>query len=182
MGYLQTASARTKLWVAERLERGTTRLYAWIVMQKLSSGSGYISRDEDPIVISVPAPAKLAVARRIVEQELAEILTTAERYVGNYLEEKQIVHERLARRYDPGLALNEAFGRTAAIVAGAKPGEFVKIDLKPGETIAQAQQRAVGGDKAGPIPEGMGSLELTPRQKAALAIQEKFLRENAKRG
>lgn len=179
MGYLQTVPARIKFWLANKLERKTTGLYAWIVMQKLSDGSGYITRADNPLVISVPDPAKLQVARRIVEQELAEILKTAERYVGNYLEEKQIVHERLARRYDPGLALNEAFERSMAKVASAAPGEFVKVELRPGETIAQAQQRMVGGEQAGPIPAGMGSLELSPNQQAALKHQEEFLRKNA---
>lgn len=153
MGTLQQIPQKVKLWTAERLERSTTRLYAWIVMQKLSNGSGYIDRDDDPIVLSVPDPAKMAVARRIVEQELAEILKTAERYVGNYLEEKQIVHERLARRYDPGLAMNEAFTRAAKKVEEEKP----------------------------PHPVSGMSQELSPNQQKALAFQERFLRENARR-
>lgn len=185
MDYLQTAPAKFKLWTANRLERTTTRLYAWIVMQKLSDGSGYITRDEDPIVLSVPDPAKMAVARRIVEQELAEILKTAERFVGNYLEEKQIVAERLVRRYDPGMALNEAFNRAAEKVESVKkaePGALIPIELRPGETMAQAQQRVLGGKADQPILQDMDRLDLSPRQKAALAFQEEFLRKNAQRG
>jgi hypothetical protein len=92
----------------------------------------------------------MAVARRIVEQELAQILSTAERYVGNYLEEKQIIHERLARRYDPGMALNEAFNRVAEKIEEAKPAEAIPLSGKQQAALKFQQEFLRANVKRGP--------------------------------
>jgi hypothetical protein len=132
-----------RMWLARKILPRAKRAYAWAAMQ-LIDDHDILSADEKynyANYVVVPDHMR-AVTRQVVERELDQIMMTARIVAFNTESEQDVIASRLARRYDPGMALNEAFNRTAE-----------KMDQ-----------------------------ELSPNQQAALAFQQKFLRENAKRG
>lgn len=187
MDYPQTAPARLKLWLARQILSRAKRAHVWAAMQLINDGDNLDNFDnlDNSANLTILPDHMLWAAKGVIMAELDQILVTARTFAFNQISESEIVSQRLARRYDPGMALNEAFNRAAEKVESVKqaePGAFIPIKLRPGETMAQAQQRVLGGKADQPILQDMDRLDLSPRQKAALAFQEKFLRENAARG
>lgn len=190
MGYLQDAfraehiriyrsrtGMRLRQWLARKILPRTKRVHVWAAMQLIDEPDVIAAHDAFYGNFTVVPEHMRWRTKAIIEHELDQIFITARVAAFNTETEEEIVSKRLARRYDPGMALNEAFDRAGKKIA--KAHEFVPV--RPGETLAEAQQRVVGGDKAGVIPAGMGSLELSDKQQAALKFQEDFLRKNAAR-
>lgn len=63
---------------------------------------------------------RLAESRRIAQRELAAIPDTIRAHFNYQISETRILSERLARRYDVGMALNEAAARAIAEKQAAK--------------------------------------------------------------
>lgn len=182
MGYLQQVPQKLRLWVARQVLSRAKQAHVWAAVQLINDPtSGIYDEDRDPAnpVLNMLPDHMMWAAKAVMESELDQVVVTGRLKAFNQITEEAIIHQRLARRYDPGMAMNEAFDRAARKVASVKPGEMVKVDLRPGETIAQAQQRVLGGDANQPILRDMRSLELSPKQQMALKVQEEFLRKNA---
>lgn len=179
--YRSRTGVRFRQWLARKILPHAKQAHVWAAMQLIDEPDVIAAHDAFYGNFTVVPEHMRWRAKAIIEHELDQIFITARVAAFNTETEEEIVNKRLARRYDPGMAMNEAFDRAAKKMAGVKPGEMVKVDLHPGETLAQAQQRMLGGDKAGVLPAGMGSLELSDKQQAALKFQEDFLRKNAAR-
>ena len=138
-------------WLAHKILPQAKRAHVWAAMVLIDDPKAVLG-DEGNLLI-VPDGLR-AVARQIIERELDEILFTARVASYNWETERSIIEKRLARRYDPGMALNESFER-----AGKKVEEEKPIHPVSGEPVFY-----------------------TDKQAAALKFQEEFLRRNAQRG
>ena len=87
--------------------RMAARLYLWALMRTLRGGV----QDES---------CRLAESGRIGQRELDAIPETIRAHFNYQISETRILSERLARRYDVGMALNEATNRTIVEKQAAK--------------------------------------------------------------
>lgn len=189
MGYLQDAfraehiriyrsrtGVRFRQWLARKILPHTKRAHVWAAIQLINENDTAWLGEAPHVNLAILPEHMMWAARAVMESELDQVIVTGRLKAFNQITEEEIIRKRLARRYDPGMALNEAFQRAGEKVY--KAHELVPV--RPGETLAEAQQRVVAarsGVEPGPIPEGMNSLELSPKQKAALSFQEEFLRK-----
>ena len=140
-------------WLARKILPQAKRVHAWAAMQLIDDYDAIVSIDtayEGGNLVILPEHM-LSAARQIIERELDQIIVTGRLAAFNQITEEEIIRTRLARRYDPGMAMNEAFARAA---------EKAKNEPHPVSGMSQ---------------------KLTDNQQAALKFQEKFLRENAAR-
>lgn len=171
MGYLEHCKRRTMYWCAAKAFTFASRLYAraaTVLLDYTDVSHGY----GEPVYAPVP-PKWRAAASDFIGTELATLVEDAREFVFDQDAERQIVANRLARRYDPGAALNEAYQRAASQIAFAQ----YKLAQDQQDTLAMIESQT-----ASRLPESMQSIELTDKQQAALKFQEKFLRENLQRG
>lgn len=155
-------------WLAKKSLRLAKRLHTWAAMQLIDAPDMLIGFDpafDGAEIAILPNHMKVA-ARRVIERELDQVLVTGRLAAHNQITEEEILNKRLARRYDPGMALNEAFERAAkkAEEARAKPVPPPPPDEDP---IAAHYRRM----REQPP-------ELTPKQQMALDVQARTLRKN----
>lgn len=178
--YNKPSSRRLRQWLARKILPRTKQLHVWAAIQMINEADTAWLGDDPHVNVAILPEHMMWTAKAVMESELDQVIVTGRLAAFNQITEEEIIHQRLARRYDPGMAMNEAFQRAGEKVEKIKPHQFVPV--RPGETMAEAQQRVVAarsGVEPGPIPEGMSSLELSPTQKAALSVQQEFLRKNA---
>lgn len=155
-------------WLAKRSLKLAKRLHLWAAMQLIDAPDLLIGFDPayDGSNLTILPNHMKAAARLVIERELDQVLVTGRLAAFNQITETEILDKRLARRYDPGMAMNEAFERAAknAAEARAKPS----TPAPPGEDEITAYYRQMREHPP----------ELTPKQQAALDVQKKTLRQN----
>lgn len=120
------------------------------------------------IAASQITPANRERARAFVVAAIDHVPDDLFEWLNNLKTERQIATARLARRYDPGMALSESFQRAAAQVEkGVLPQDRPSTppSTDPAINAHYATMRAK-------------PVELSPNQQAALKVQEKTLRRN----
>lgn len=153
---------RLRLWLVRRILKQAKRAHVWAGMTLINNESDWI--DTEGYVV-VPEHM-LARTRIVLREELDQAIRQARRFAFNFIDEEQITTERLARRYDPGMALNEAFQRAAEKIRAAPEPR----PAQPDEDPIAAHYRQMREKPS----------ELTDNQQAALKHQERFLRANLK--
>lgn len=105
------------------------RLYVWALVREIMAPN-----------LDVPLDAREA--RRLVWRELGAIRETVIEHARYQDREARILNDRLSRRYDPGMAVNEAANR--AIAAKQAAGERSPDTLTDKQKLAlQLQERTV---------------------------------------
>lgn len=111
---------------------------------------------------------ELGSALRFAYRAVRHIPADAKAYATNQKTEAQLVAEQLSRRYDPGAAMNAAFQRAEQLVRAGELAQEPPTTPPSRDPAIAAHYEAM---RRNPV-------ELSPRQKAALAVQEKTLRKN----
>lgn len=133
---------RAIVWLLQK----SRRLHVWAIMQ------------------SLPPIYRVARAKDFLWNGMVILKSDVQAMLDQSTTERDIVTARLARRYDPGMALNEAFARAEEKIRDAPEA----TPAAPDEDPIAAHYRQMREKPP----------ELSARQKAALAHQETFLRRN----
>ena len=109
------------------IERLAARLYVWALTHDLMA----IPPDDAP---NWTPPMEKREVMRLIERELGAIRTSIIEHYRYQDREQRILSERLTRRYDVGMAMNEATNR--AIEAKKAAGEPNPDNLSPKQKMA----------------------------------------------